>query len=54
VSRESVNRALAGLVDDGLIARVDGRYELVDEEALRSIATRDWRSVVFRDKRSEV
>jgi CRP/FNR family transcriptional regulator, cyclic AMP receptor protein len=50
VSRENVNRALAKLASNGSIRRVNGRYELTDEAALRSIATRDWSPVVFRDK----
>jgi CRP/FNR family transcriptional regulator, cyclic AMP receptor protein len=50
VSRENVNRALSKLASNGSIRRVNGRYELTDEAALRSIATRDWKPVVFRDK----
>jgi CRP/FNR family cyclic AMP-dependent transcriptional regulator len=35
VSRENVNRALAGLIADGAIRREKGRYVLVDEDRLR-------------------
>jgi CRP/FNR family transcriptional regulator, cyclic AMP receptor protein len=51
VSRENVNRALAGLVGDGLVRYDRGRYVIVDEVALRERIGRDWPSVLRRDRR---
>lgn len=42
VSRENVNRALAGLMADGSIRRDGSRYVLVDEARLRAEIARDW------------
>ncbi len=40
-SRENVNRALALLVAQGYVRRMDGRYVLVDEAGLRNELARD-------------
>jgi hypothetical protein len=51
VSRENVNRALAGLAAERLV-RLDGsRYVLADELALRERIARDWLIVERRDRR---
>lgn len=52
VSRENVNRALAGLVSDGLVRYESGRYMIVDAAALRDRIGSDWPSVLRRDRRS--
>jgi CRP-like cAMP-binding protein len=52
VSRENVNRALAGLVNDGLVRNDHGRYVIVDKAALRERIGRDWPSVLRRDRRT--
>jgi CRP/FNR family cyclic AMP-dependent transcriptional regulator len=52
-SRENVNRALALLVAQGYLRRVDGRYVLVDEAGLRSELARDLPLVGRRDRRFE-
>lgn len=51
VSRENVNRALAGLVGEGLVRHEGGRYLIVDESALRERIGRDWPPVLRRDRR---
>lgn len=51
VSRENVNRALAGLAAEGLIRQDAGRYVVVDEAALRARIARDWPTVRRRDRR---
>lgn len=51
VSRENVNRALAGLTADGLIRQDRGRYVIVDEAALRARIARDWPTAFRRDRR---
>ena len=51
VSRENVNRALAGLVSEGLVRHEGGRYVIVDEPALRELIGRDWPPVLRRDRR---
>jgi CRP-like cAMP-binding protein len=52
VSRENVNRALAGLIKTGAIRQDGGRYVIVDEERLRHDAARDWPLVGRRDRPS--
>jgi CRP/FNR family transcriptional regulator, cyclic AMP receptor protein len=51
VSRENVNRALAGLMAEGTLRREGNRYVLVDEPRLRAEVARDWPVVWSRDKR---
>ncbi len=52
VSRENVNRALGALVATGAIRRIGGRYEILDEGALRRMVARDWHPARLRDKRT--
>ena len=49
VSRENVNRALIALTGTGAIRRVDGCYELLQEDRLRELIARDWRLTAPRD-----
>lgn len=51
VSRENVNRALATLAADGYITYADGRYTIVNEDALRERIARDWPIAGRRDRR---
>ena len=51
VSRENVNRALAGLMADGTLRREGNRYVLVDEQRLRAEVARDWPVPWSRDRR---
>jgi CRP-like cAMP-binding protein len=51
VTRENVNRALAGLTADGLIRQERGRYVIVDEATLRARVDRQWPSARRRDRR---
>lgn len=53
VSRENVNRALAGLILDGAVRREGSRYVLVDVDGLRRRVTRDWPVTPLRDRRSD-
>lgn len=51
VSREKVNRALAGLAADGYVTFVDGRYRIEQEAQLRARISRDFPIVGRRDRR---
>ena len=53
VSRENVNRALAGLAAQGAVRLEDGRYALVDEQRLRRELARDWPLAARRDRRRD-
>ncbi len=53
VSRENVNRALAGLVAEGFIRQDKGQYILLDEAGLRGRIARDWPIAARRDRRLE-
>ncbi len=50
VSRENVNRALAGLIRDGAIRQDGGRYVILDEQRLRDDAARHWPLFRRRDR----
>ena len=51
VSRENVNRALAGLMADGTIRRYGSKYVLTDVRRLRAELARDWPVLELRDRR---
>lgn len=52
VSRENVNRALAGMIADGSVRLEDGRYVLPDRDALWQEASSGWPEIAKRNRRS--